>query len=282
MKARNASTSRFRLHGPYLPLCSRFQLTAPRFFFCLLPFAFCLFLAACSKSYVPPSPQVPPGLKSQKPYQINGIWYYPLPSADGYLEDGLASWYGPDFHGKPTSCGEPYNMWADTAAHKTLPLGTYVKVTNLENGRSTILRINDRGPFVAGRVIDLSAKGAQDLGCRTKGLARVRVEAVQFAAPQLVGNATYWKADPVPSFRYGRFAVQVGAFHDQANAYRLKERMSRQNRETRITERPEISGLPWYRVQVGSYQDLVVAKAELERFRSNGFPDAFVIAVDGQ
>ncbi len=198
------------------------------------------------------------------------------------MEDGLASWYGPDFHGKPTSCGEPYNMWADTAAHKTLPLGTYVKVTNLENGRSTILRVNDRGPFVAGRVIDLSAKGAQDLGCRTKGLARVRVEAVQFATPQLVGNATYWKADPVPSFRYGKFAVQVGAFHDQANAYRLKDRMSRENRETRITERPEINGLPWYRVQVGSYQDLVVAKAELERFRSNGFPDAFVIAVEGQ
>jgi rare lipoprotein A len=197
------------------------------------------------------------------------------------VEDGLASWYGPDFHGKPTAVGEPYNMWADTAAHKTLPLGTYVKVTNLENGNSTILRINDRGPFVAGRIIDLSAKGAQDLGCRTKGLARVRVEAVQSAVPQVVGNTTYWKVDPVPSFRYGRFAVQIGAFRDPGNAYRLKDKMNRNGRETRVTDRPVRDGL-WYRVQVGSFQDLVVAKAEMERFRSNGFPDAFVIGVEGQ
>ena len=239
-----------------------------------------LLLAACAKHYAPPA-QVPPGLKSQKPYQINGIWYYPLPSAQGYVEDGLASWYGPDFHGKPTSCGEPYNMWADTAAHKTLPLGSYVKVTNLENGRSTILRINDRGPFVAGRVIDLSAKGAQDLGCRMKGLAKVRIEAVQSATAQVVGDATYWKVDPVPSFRFGRYTVQIGAFRNQANAYRLKEKMSGGNREIRVTDRPERDGL-WYRVQAGSYQDLVVAKAEVERFRSNGFPDAFVIAVEGQ
>jgi rare lipoprotein A len=197
------------------------------------------------------------------------------------VEDGLASWYGLNFHGKPTSCGELYNMWADSAAHKVLPLGTWVKVTNLENGRSTVLRINDRGPFVAGRIIDLSVKGAQDLGCYTRGLARVRVEAVQYAAAQVVGNATYWKVDPVPSFRYGKFTVQIGAFRHQANAYRLKERMVKQNREATVTDRPQRDGL-WYRVQVGSYQDLVVAEAELERFRSNGFPDAFVIAVEGQ
>ncbi|MGA2404362.1 MAG: septal ring lytic transglycosylase RlpA family protein [Syntrophobacteraceae bacterium] len=239
-----------------------------------------LLSAACSKYYAPPGP-VSPGLKSQRPYRINGIWYYPLPGAEGYVEDGLASWYGPNFHGKRTSCGEPYDMWANTAAHKTLPLGTYVKVTNLENGRSTILRINDRGPFVAGRIIDLSARGAQDLGCHSKGLARVRVEAVQYADAQTVGGATYWKVDPVPSFRYGRFTVQVGAFRDQANAYRLKDKMTRENREARVTNLPERDGL-WYRVQVGSYQDLVVAKAEVERFRANGFPDAFVIAVEGQ
>ena len=166
-----------------------------------------LLLAACAKNYAPPAQVAPPGLRTQKPYQINGIWYYPLSSAEGYVEDGLASWYGPGFHSKRTACGEPYDMWADTAAHKTLPLGTYVKVTNLGNGKTTVLRINDRGPFVAGRIIDLSAKGAEDLGCRMKGLARVRVEAVQYATPQVVGNATYWKVDPVPSFRYGKFAV---------------------------------------------------------------------------
>lgn len=240
-----------------------------------------LLIAGCSKN-VPPTPTPgPPGLKSQKPYQINGIWYYPLPSAEGYVEEGLASWYGRDFHGKRTSCGEPYDMWSDTAAHKTLPLGTYVKVTNLENGRTTVLRVNDRGPFVSGRIIDLSAKAAQDLGSYGRGLARVRVEAVQYATPQQVGDAVYWKADPVPSFRYGKFTVQIGAFRDQANACRLRDRMTKDKLEARVTDQPERNG-QWYRVQVGSYMDLVVAKSELERFRSNGFPDAFVIAVEGQ
>jgi rare lipoprotein A len=172
-------------------------------------------------------------------------------------------------------------MWADTAAHKTLPLGTTVKVTNLENGRSTILKINDRGPFVAGRIIDLSAKASQDLGCHVKGLAKVRVEAVQCATPQKVGDATYWKVDPVPSFRYGRFTIQLGAFRDPANASRLRDKMAGERREARITEQPRGS-CQLYRVQVGSYQDIMVAKAEMDRFRSNGFPDAFVIAVESQ
>jgi rare lipoprotein A len=170
-------------------------------------------------------------------------------------------------------------MWANTAAHKTLPLGTCVKVTNFVNGRSTILRINDRGPFVSGRIIDLSVKGAQDLDSYRKGLARVRVEAVQCAAPQVVGDVVYWKADPVPSFRYGKFTVQIGAFRDQGNAYRLRDKLSKQVREIRVTDKPVRDGV-WYRVQAGLYTDLVVAKAEMDRFRSNGFPDAFVIAVE--
>jgi rare lipoprotein A len=214
-------------------------------------------------------------LRSQKPYRINGVLYYPLASAEGYVEEGLASWYGPDFHGKPTACGELYDMWAETAAHKTLPLGTYVKVTNLENGRSTILRVNDRGPFVAGRIIDLSCRGAQDIGSYGKGLARVRVEAVQHASETKVGNETYWAVDPVPSFRYGQFTIQIGAFLDQGNAYRLRDKMAREKRDSRVT-----INNGFYRVQVGVYQDLVVAKAELEQMRSHGFPDAFVVAVE--
>jgi len=109
----------------------------------------------------------------------------------------------------------------------------------------------------------------------------VRVEAVQCAAPLVVGNVTYWKADPIPSFRYGRFAVQIGAFRDPANAYRLRDKMSKEVREVRVTDRPIRDGL-WYRVQAGSYTDLVVASEEMNRLRSNGFPDAFVIAVEGQ
>lgn len=237
-------------------------------------------LAACTNYHGPPAP-VPHGLKSQRPYEVNGVWYYPLPSAKGFVQEGLASWYGPGFNGKPTSSGEPYNMWADTAAHKTLPLGTYVKVTDLENGRSIIAKITDRGPFVQGRIIDLSAQCAQDLGCYKEGLARVKVEAVQCATEKSVGNVTYWKTAPVPSFRFGKFAVQIGAFRDETNAYLLQDKMRRQNCRIRTGYLPEKDGL-WYRVQVGSYKDLLVAKAEAKRFRSNGFPGAFVIAVDGQ
>lgn len=193
----------------------------------------------------------------------------------------MASWYGPGFNGKPTACGAPYDMWAYTAAHKTLPLGTYVKVTNLSNGRTVVAKITDRGPFVSGRIIDLSAKCAECLGCRTRGLARVKVEAVQGATEQVVGNATYWKPVPVQSFRYGKFAVQIGAFRSETNAYLLHHRMRGRDCRVRTGYIPEKPGL-WYRVQVGDYQDIVVAKAQAQRLRAGGFPGAFVIAVDGQ
>lgn len=249
-----------------------------RMLLCLACLSF--LLAACAThNYAPPTPSPYHGLSSQRPYEVNGIWYYPLSSARGFEQEGLASWYGPGFNGKPTACGQIYDMWAYTAAHKTLPLGTYVKVTNLENGRTVVAKITDRGPFVAGRIIDLSARCAQSLGCFGKGLARVEVQAVQGATPQIVGNSTYWKPAPVPSFRYGLFAVQIGAFQNENNAYRLQQRMSRQ--ECRIIPGciPDKPGY-WYRVQVGAYKDLVVAKEQAERYRVGGFPGAFVIAVD--
>jgi rare lipoprotein A len=241
-----------------------------------------LLLFGCARR--PPSPTTPlpsSGLRTQKPYQINGVWYYPLPSADGYVEEGLASWYGLEFHGKPTSCGEPYDMYAMTAAHKTLPLGTTVKVTNQRNGRSVILRINDRGPFVAGRIIDLSCRAAQELGSATPGLAPVRVEAVQVAAQQQIAGSTYWKVDPVPSFRYGLFAVQIGSFRDQNNANRLKEKMQKGYTTIQILPFSDMDGYR-YRVQVGAYQDILLAQDEMRRLRSNGFADAFVVAMEGK
>lgn len=221
------------------------------------------------------------GLSSQRPYKVNGIWYYPLPNAAGYEEKGLASWYGPGFNGKPTACGAPYDMWAYTAAHKTLPLGTYVKVTNLDNGRTVVAKITDRGPFVAGRIIDLSAACAQCLGSYGRGLARVKVEAVQGATEQVVGHTTYWKPAPVPSFRYGNFAVQIGAFQNQSNAFLLQNRMNGLVCRVRTGYVPEKPGL-WYRVQVGAYKDIEEAKAQAQKFREKGFRGAFVIAVDGQ
>ncbi len=116
-----------------------------------------------------------PVYKVGKPYQVAGVWYYPAEDF-GYDESGIASWYGPNFHGNLTANGEQYDQNAITAAHKTLPLPCVVRVTNLENGRSLVVRINDRGPFVNGRIIDLSRRSAQMLGMEGQGTARVRVQ----------------------------------------------------------------------------------------------------------
>ena len=113
--------------------------------------------------------------KVGKPYEINGIRYYPQ-EYEYYKEIGLASWYGDDFHNKKTANGETFNMNEMTAAHKTLPLPSIVRVTNLENGRSVVVRVNDRGPFVDNRIIDLSKKAADALGFKHRGLITVRVE----------------------------------------------------------------------------------------------------------
>ncbi len=113
--------------------------------------------------------------KVGSPYQIKGVWYYPAEDY-GYSETGIASWYGPNFHGKKTANGETYNQNDLTAAHRTLPMPSAVRVTNLENGRSLVLRINDRGPFARGRIIDVSRRGAQLLGFERNGVAKVRVD----------------------------------------------------------------------------------------------------------
>jgi len=144
----------------------------------------CLWLAACSSS----PPEVPvccnikgttlaPKKATSRPYQALGAWYYPQPHYE-YAEEGMASFYGGGdaFHGRPTATGERYDMNGITAAHKTVPLPCIAKVTNLENGRELIVKVNDRGPFISGRIIDVSRRSAQLLGFETNGLARVRVE----------------------------------------------------------------------------------------------------------
>jgi rare lipoprotein A len=144
--------------------------------------------------------QIPP-YKLGKPYQIDGAWYYPKIDYD-YNETGIASWYGPDFHGKSTASGETFDQNALTAAHKTLPMPTIVRVTNLENGRSIEVRINDRGPFVNDRVIDLTRRGAQLLGFESQGTARVRVQVMKedsIALANKVGGAQLaYAGEPEP------------------------------------------------------------------------------------
>jgi rare lipoprotein A len=125
----------------------------------------------------PEAPQPTGNVKIGQPYQINNIWYYPKDDAN-YDQTGIASWYGHPFHGQPTANGETYDMDDLTAAHQTLPLPSWVRVTNLDNGRSIVLKINDRGPFVNGRIIDLSRRAARLLGFYDQGTAKVRVQRV--------------------------------------------------------------------------------------------------------
>lgn len=140
------------------------------------------------------------------PYVVLGKKYYPMQSAHAYRESGTASWYGTKFHGLKTANGETYDLYGMTAAHKTLPLPSYVKVTNLENGRSVILRVNDRGPFYSDRIIDLSFAAAKKLGYAEKGVARVEVEGIdpeQWWArrgqkPPVMGTVSA-RAEPAPS-----------------------------------------------------------------------------------
>ncbi|MDZ7597942.1 MAG: septal ring lytic transglycosylase RlpA family protein [Desulfobacterales bacterium] len=150
--------------------------------------AWLLVVGGCSAPLqtVPPGPAAPPAAKAPppavqvpKPYQVYGTWYQPLTHARGFTENGRASWYGEKFHGRRTSNGEIYDMYALTAAHKTLPFDTYVKVRNLDNNRSIVVKINDRGPFVSGRIIDLSYTAAKEIGVVGPGTAPVEVVALE-------------------------------------------------------------------------------------------------------
>lgn len=128
-----------------------------------------------------------------------GKTYYPKEDYN-YSEVGVASWYGSDFHNKKTANGEKYDMHTLTAAHRTLPLPSIVKVTNLENGRSLVLRVNDRGPYAKNRIIDISKRGAQLLGFQTKGTAKVRVELMEKESKELKAALTGQKIEPVHGF----------------------------------------------------------------------------------
>ncbi len=171
---------------------------------------------------VPKSAQIHP---TQKPYQINGKTYYPLPSAQGFEEVGVASWYGADFHGRKTSNGETYNMHGLTAAHKVLPMDTWLLVTNQENGKEITVRVNDRGPFAKERIIDLTKTGAKNLGFLDQGTARVKITALGEAETYRYGGVTTERFKTHPDFQSGEFYVQIGSFTVEDNARRLKEQM---------------------------------------------------------
>lgn len=168
----------------------------------------------------PPPASVPIGAghyKIGKPYQIQGTWYYPRVQYD-YDETGIASWYGPGFHGKSTANGEIYDQDALTAAHRTLPMPSMVQVTNLENGRSLRLRINDRGPFARGRIIDVSRTAAGLLGFRERGTAKVRVELIEAESRQLAAAAQSGQDDDTVPLAVPTVAVAVAPLSAPAGA----------------------------------------------------------------
>ena len=186
-----------------------------------------------------------------KPYRVDGIWYQPMEKAADFRQKGIASWYGKQFHGRKTSNGEVYNMYGVTAAHKTLPLGTWVKVRNLENGKSAELRINDRGPFVRGRVIDLSYGAAKKLGVVGPGTAKVEVIALGIRRADTAKGERYTPID----YYSGKFTFQVGAFGDRRNAERLRDQLHASYNNAHIV--PFVNGEDiFYRVRVGEFATL--------------------------
>ena len=201
------------------------------------------------------------GVRGTRPYTVRGKTYYPLKSARGFVEEGTASWYGPGFHGKTTANGETYNQYAMTAAHKLLPLGTKVRVTHMGNGRSIIVRINDRGPFVDDRVIDLSRAAASRLNILGPGTARVRIQSLGgVATMQENGDMT------------GPFYVQVGAFANRENADSLIRVLSQSGKSGRLI----FGSNSMWNVQVGPWPDSFGAQQQLELFRAL-YPGAFVV-----
>ena len=288
--------------------------------------ALCLLLAACAtvsrrgppvpRPSPPPAPAPPPGGVESVPdavpraeprsahgnppfYGVLGRRYFVLATADGYLERGVASWYGPTFHGGNTSSGEPYDMYAMTAAHKTLPLPAYVRVTNLLNGRSVVVRVNDRGPFVGNRIIDLSYTAAAKLDMLRNGTAMVEVRTIDPSAPPPVITASV--APPAPGAPTGVPAavapaaaapttavpnasgaaavnpplfVQAGAFSDPANAERLAEKLRGGGFGKIFVRDDRIAGRRMYRVRIGPVSNVAAFDRVVAALERAGISDA--------
>lgn len=183
-------------------------------------------------------------------YEVLGERYFVLEDSEGYREQGVASWYGAPFHGRRTSSGTVYDMHEFTAAHKALPLPTLVRVTNLENGRSVVVTVDDRGPFVKNRLIDLSFAAAKELGIVESGTGRVEVEAVR---TRRVLSASVAPAAPDAALpaKAQRLFMQVGAFSDEANAARLKGSLESNGVDNVVIRYDDEVRPGLYRVRIG-------------------------------
>lgn len=243
----------------------------------LIVAASCLVLSACG-SFVRDSapdhyvdatrvtnavPKVEPLSKYGNPryYEVDGRRYYVLASAKGFHQRGVASWYGTKFHGHKTSSGEPYSMYAMTAAHKTLPIPTYVEVTDLDNGKKIVVRVNDRGPFADGRIIDLSYVAAKKLGIDKTGTANVEIRAIDprtYNKPQMAKKKDSTRGPP------GQLYLQVGAFTDHKNATQLLTRLVNNTKENVLINRKSEGNENLYRVRIGPLN----SESEAQRIRN--------------
>jgi len=201
-------------------------------------------------------------------YEVAGKRYIVLASAEGHVERGVASWYGPNFHGGRTATGEIYDMNAMTGAHPTLPLPTWVRVTNLQNGRSVVVRLNDRGPFSGNRIIDLSRAAAETIDMIRAGTAMVEIQS-------LAGAQRATQAAPgAPPSTAPRFFAQAGAFADEGNARRLVAKLREQRVGEVALSETRIDGRRLFRVRVGPVAGVPEFDALIERLRRAGVENA--------
>ncbi len=196
-------------------------------------------------------------------YVVNGRRYHVMASSRGYVAKGKASWYGRKFHGKRTSSGEPFNMYAMTAAHKSLPLPTYVMVTNRRNGKQAVVKVNDRGPFIDDRLIDLSYAAAAKLGILANGTGDVEIRALQ------AGQSIPREASSPVAVAGDAVYVQLGAYKHRANAELMRAKVSGADvRFARVSQARSAQGAPVYRVRVGpldSESEVNAVLAKLQR-----------------
>lgn len=205
---------------------------------------------------------------ANRPYDVLGSSYVPQTERRAYSEEGVASWYGKRFHGKKTASGEPYDMYAMTAAHPTLPIPSYVRVTSLASGKSVVVRINDRGPFHSKRIIDLSYVAASKLGYVGNGSTRVRVESLDPAAYDMKGEA----------IKEGIY-LQVGAFASSGNAQQLLARLTRELELDASQTRVVLTG-KLHRVQLGPYSSDDAAQVERTRVQERLALNAILVRRD--
>lgn len=214
-------------------------------------------------------------------YEVLGKRYTVMPSAEGYVERGVASWYGTKFHGRLTSNREPYDMYAMTAAHKTLPLPTYVRVRNLKNGQSVVVRVNDRGPFVHNRIIDLSYAAALKLDMVDDGTSLVEVTAISSSEmePDETAQAVVPKQPAMArAARASKSFVQVGAFGNRENAERRRELLRESGIDNAFIHTDTSITPKLYRVRIGPVYEVVEFDVLVVKLENLGITDPYLIA----